>query len=202
MKTMKTYIVMLAAALMPFALTSCDPDDGWDYYDYYGGWYDSYDWYDDPFDYGTAEMIEMARTVNGEWGGMITVADNNGTYSYGADFGFYQYRANSLNGNGVEYRYEVLPDGTYDKTSPLGKWRFTWYIDPRSRNLYLKYEGGQTYVIRYADLSLDAVAFDATMRGVNVNERDDLSLDRYTRSMTSADAKVCTMKMGKKTKAK
>ncbi len=198
---MKTYIVMLAVAAIPFSLTSCDPDDGWDYYDYYGGWYDNYDWYNAPFDYGTSQMIEMAQYVNGEWGGRITVADRQGTYTYGADFGFYQYNKNSLNGNGVEYRYDLRSDGSYGDDTLIGQYNFTWYIDPRSRNIYLRYDSGERFVIYYKDLDLSASIFDATMTGLNIDEDDELSLDRYTRAM-STGAKSVGMKMEKKTSGK
>ncbi len=201
MKHMKTYIVMLAVAAMPFSLTSCDPDDGWNYYDYYGGWYDSYDWYNAPFDYGTSQMIEMAQYVNGEWGGRITVADRQGTYTYGADFGFYQYNNNSLNGNGVEYRYDLRSDGSYGDDTLIGQYNFTWYIDPRSRNIYLRYDSGERFVIYYKDLDLSASIFDATMTGLNIDEDDELSLDRYTRAM-STGAKSVGMKMEKRTSSK
>ena len=201
MKRMNSWLVLLAVALMPLSLTSCDPDDGWNYYDYNGGWYDDYDWYGEPFDYGTAQMIQMAQYVNGEWGGTITVKDNNGVNVYGADFGFYQYNANSLNGNGVEMRYELRSDGSYDDNTLMGKYNFTWYIDPRTRNIYLRYDSGERFVIYYSDIDLDANIFDSTMRGLNIHEQDDLSLDRYTRAMGTAE-KTVTMKMGKKTSGK
>ena len=146
-------------------------------------------------------MIQMAQYVNGEWGGTITVKDNNGVNVYGADFGFYQYNANSLNGNGVEMRYELRSDGSYDDNTLMGKYNFTWYIDPRTRNIYLRYDSGERFVIYYSDIDLDANIFDSTMRGLNIHEQDDLSLDRYTRAMGTAE-KTVTMKMGKKTSGK
>ena len=197
MKRMNTWLAMLAVAMMPFLLTSCDPDDGWDYYDYYGGWYDNYDWYHSPFDYGTAQMIQMAQYVNGEWGGTITVSDRDGVYTYGSDFGFYQYNRNSLNGSGVEYRYRLRSDGSYGDDTMTDQYNFTWYIDPRTRNRYLRYDGGECFVIYYADLDLSASIFDASMHGLNINEDDELSLDRYTRAIGSGQ-KTAVIKMGKK----
>ena len=61
----------------------------------------------------------------------------------------------------------------------------------------MRYDGGECFVIYYADLDLSASIFDASMHGLNINEDDELSLDRYTRAIGSGQ-KTAVIKMGKK----
>lgn len=176
-------ISIILVAMLPVALlTSCDPED-WDYRDYYGGWYDDYNWYSDPFDYGTDDLTLMAQTLRGQWTGQLRAdyinSDGQRTVvDYDTYMAFDQYDSRSLNGRGTEEDYL---DGTLDAQE-----NFSWYIDPRSGNIYIQFDKGREMCIKYSDLSLDNNAFSGTITGQNVDEYDDFSFQRTTYASSRA----------------
>lgn len=193
MKRIYTYLTLLALALIPATLTSCD-DDPW-YDDYYGDWYDDYNWYDDPFDHGSNQLVEMAQTLNGTWSGAIV---NEYTNDQGqreqtrcsADFTFTQYTAKSNNGTGYETDYDT--DGNEQTL------RFKWYIDPRTGNIYIEYASGMRYLLdargntQTSGFSLGwdkkekKDLFNGVMEGVNNDEYVFFDLERITGSRAIA----------------
>lgn len=167
---------MAFMALASLTFVGCDDDpwnDPWNYYDYSQGWYDDYDWYNQPFDNGTTQLKLMAQTLRGHWQGQLRYyyMDDNGQYGVAdmdVDFEFDQYDAGSLNGRGREVDY-VGNDSQ--------ELRFAWYIDPRTSDIYVKYDGtGKTYVLdasgnsELSGFSLDANAFSGVMEGYNNKE--------------------------------
>ena len=174
MKRFKFYMTMAVFAIMPLAFTSCVEDHwDWDYYDYYEDWYDDYDWYDDAFNYGTNELNDMAAMLRGHWEGSLrNVSTNeNGLRDYvdmDVDFEFDQYNRNSLNGRGREIDY------VGDQYQEL---RFSWYIDPRTGNINIKYDGSKyTFVLDAhanndnSGFYLSDDVFNGVMEGVNNDE--------------------------------
>jgi len=174
---------MLAAVMaLSFTMTSCD-DDPWDYYDYYEGWYDDYDWYDDSFDYGTAQLNAMAQTLRGHWEGTMRNEYTNDMgereyvdmYVY---FEFDQYNNKSLNGRGREIDY--LGNDSQEL-------RFSWYIDPRTGDIRIRYDGSNyTFVLDYdantprSGFSLSDNYFNGVMEGVNNTELIFFDCERTT----------------------
>ena len=157
MKWTNTFSALLVMMTMTFAFTSCDEDpwdDGWDYYDYSQGWYDDYDWYDDAFDYGNNTLKQEAQALRGYWTGKV----ENRYYDQqnqlqrvqmDAEFEFDLYNSNALNGRGRETDYAPMIDDygnyVYDDNGQLvydsQQLRFSWYIDPRSGDICIKYDG-------------------------------------------------------------
>ncbi len=180
MKRIKTYLAILLMATLTCSLTSCDEDwpgyrddYGWNYYDYSQNWYDSWDWYGTPFDRTTDNLRNMAQTLRGYWQGQLRYyyIETDGQYAQAdmnVQFQFDQYNASALNGRGSEI------DWVDNESQEL---RFSWYIDPRTYDIYLKYdESGKTYVLNadgnsdFSGFSLDANAFSGVMEGYNNKE--------------------------------
>jgi len=174
MKQIKSYLALVAIAMMPLMFTSCDDDPwDWDYYDYYGDWYYDYNWYDDAFDYGDADLNAMAQMLRGHWEGTLRNEYTNefGQREYAdmyVDFEFDQYNSRSLNGRGREIDY------VGDEYQEL---RFSWYIDPRTGNINIRYDNsGYTFVLdahansSTSGFSLSSDAFSGVMEGVNNTE--------------------------------
>lgn len=144
MKCIKTLSAALLVAASMFSLASCDDDHPWDYRDYYGGWYDDYDWYGDSFDYGTNTLNAEAAALRGYWQGQI----ENRYYEDGrlhavtmnATFEFDQYNTNSLNGRGRETDYLTYTGDDGQEHTESQELRFSWYIDPRTGDINLKYD--------------------------------------------------------------
>jgi len=199
---MKLLTVMMAFAAMPLLFTSCDdrPWD-WDYYDYYEDWYDDYDWYGDAFNYGTDQLNQMAQMLRGYWEGTLrnVYTNDDGQREY-ADmnvlFQFDQYNSGSLNGRGSEIDY------VGDESQEL---RFTWYIDPRTGDINIKYDNsGYTFVLDAhansddSGFSLTSDAFSGVMEGVNNDElvyfdctRTTLAKPNTQWQQSPAKAKAC-----------
>lgn len=202
MKRIYYFLTLLLLASAPAMLTSCDPDDSPGPYD---PWYD--DWRNDNgYDDDTPVEIAMAQTLNGSWTGTVTNEyTENGkrvqTTCY-VDYSFVQYTANSSNGNGYETDYVPATDDAgnpvtddsgnivYNKqTLP-----FTWSIDSRSYSISLQYtDSGMSYVIntdRDFFLGWDDTDkgsfFEATMEGVNNDERAVIRCQRVTASNAPA----------------
>ena len=195
MKRISYTLSMLLLMAVPTLFTSCDdepPYDPYDYYsNYYGDWYDDYDWYNDNFDYGTAQLTAMAQCLRGHWGGTLTnvYTDDNGerqAVNMNVQFEFDQYDASSLNGRGQEIDY------VGDKSQEL---RFSWYIDPRTGNINIKYDkSGYTFVLdaknntQDSGFSLDKNAFNGVMEGVNNDELVYFDCTRNTLSAQNTSA--------------
>lgn len=173
MKHLKLLWTAIVFGVLPFSFTSCDDPWDWDYYDYYGDWYYDYNWYDDAFDYGTDELRLVANTLRGHWEGTMRneYTDNTGhrvyvdMYVY---FEFDQYNSRSLNGRGREI------DTVGDESQEL---RFSWYIDPRSGDIHIRYDdSGYTFVLdsrgssQTSGFSLTDDYFNGVMEGVNNDE--------------------------------
>lgn len=189
--------MMMAAAV--FTLTSCDdePWHGWDYYNYNEDWYDDYDWYDQSFNYGTETLNAEAAALRGYWNGQIqnVYYDSYGqkqTAVMNALFEFDQYNSSALNGRGretdtVEYEDE---DGNVQTESQ--ELRFSWYIDPRTGNINLKYDNsGYTYCAAWDGgfyLDTQSGEFYGTFEGQNNNEQIVFDLTRTTLAKPNFEA--------------
>lgn len=183
MKRMISFSTLLLIIAMSFALTSCDDDDPWDYdySDYYGDWYDDYNWYQTPFDYGTSALNEEAQMLRGHWTGTLTdyYIDDSGNKAQAqmnADVEFDQYDSKSLNGRGVEYDYVNNDSQTL---------KFSWYIDPRSGDIYIKYDSSSNVFKLDVQATtdgfyLDQNNFNGTMTRTDNNEVIDFSYTRTT----------------------
>lgn len=170
MKTINRLYTLLAAVTMVFAMTSCDEDPWheWDYYDYSEDWYDDYNWYDDAFNYGTEYLNQEAAALRGYWTGNTELH----YYDHGVRkvtqmeslFEFDQYNPNSLNGRGRETdkapKLDAYGNYVYDNNGELvydyQELRFSWYIDPRSGDINIKYDdSGVVYTAEFDDFSLN-----------------------------------------------
>lgn len=185
MKKIFTPLAMFAFAMFAFTMTSCDDDEPYyrpNYYNYYDSWYDNYDWYNQPFNNGTDELTEEAQCLRGHWEGtMIADFINEQTgrreqSQFHADIEFDQYDSKSLNGRGREI------DTAGDDWQEL---RFTWYIEPRTGDIYIKYDGSGTILKMDAaskdyGFYLDDNAFYGYMAGQNVDDVYYIDLTRYT----------------------
>ncbi|MGM9705611.1 MAG: hypothetical protein ACI3YB_06445 [Prevotella sp.] len=184
MKRFKFYMTMTVFACMAFAMTSCEEDRwDWDYYDYYEDWYDDYDWYDDAFNYGTDNLNRMASTLRGHWEGTMrnVFTNDNGIRDYvdmNVHFEFDQYNSRSLNGRGRE------TDWIGDEYQEL---LFSWYIDPRTGNICIRYDNsGYTFLLNAhtnaedSGFSLSDKYFEGVMEGVNNTELIFFECERTT----------------------
>lgn len=200
MKNLKNIFAALLFATLPIAFTSCDTDpwdDGpyWDYDNYYEGWYDDYDWYGDPFEHGNDELNQMAQTLRGHWTGQIRYYYTN---DYGqrehvdmdVDFEFDQYDRNSINGRGREIDY------VGNESQEL---KFSWYIDPRTANINIKYDGsGKTYLLdahassHDSGFYLDDDEFSGVMEGINNDEMLIFDCSRTTITRAKGISKART----------
>lgn len=187
MKWTKSLSIALLLAASLTALTSCD-DHPWDYRDYYGDWYDDYNWYDDSFNYGNSTLNAEAAALRGYWEGQI----ENRYYENGqlkavamkATFEFDQYNTNSLNGRGRETDYLTYTDDDGVERTETNELRFAWYIDPRTGDICLKYDGsGMTYSAAWeGGFSLDTQTnrFYGVFEGQNNQEQIVFDLTRTT----------------------
>lgn len=181
MKHTRLLSLLMAVATMPLMFTSCD--DPWDYYDYYDDWYDGYDWYNDAFNHGTSQLNLMAQTLRGHWEGTMR---NEYTNEYGEReyvdmnvyFEFDQYNSLSLNGRGREVDY------VGNESQEL---RFSWYIDPRTGDIRIKYDGSNyTFLLDShantptSGFSLSDDFFSGVMEGLNNTELIYFDCERTT----------------------
>lgn len=195
MKRMNRFLEMMAMAAMPLLFTACDDDHYvYDYYDYYEEWYDDYDWYDKSFNYGTNVLNEEAQCLRGHWEGdmVLEYTDDYGQRqraAMGVEFEFDQYNSKSLNGRGREIDY------VGDEWQEL---RFSWYIDPRTGDINIKYDGsGFTFRLDINDrvngFYLDDNVFYGTMVGQNNDEIIYFDCTRTT--LAKPNAAMQTRKM-------
>lgn len=203
MKRIKTLSAMMIALVASFVFTSCDEDpwhhhdEGWNYNDYSQDWYDDYDWYNQSFNYGTDNLTAEASALRGYWSGTIEnryVDDNNQQQAVqmNATFEFDQYNTSSLNGRGRETDVVYLTDDSgnpvYDsdgnQQTESQELRFTWYIDPRTGDIYLKYDtSNMTYAAAYQGgfrLDTQSGEFYGTFVGQNNSESIVFDLQRTT----------------------
>lgn len=206
MKRNNKFYTLLAAVAMVFTFTSCDDDPwhDWDYYDYSEGWYDDYRWYDDAFNYGTDYLNREASALRGYWKGRTELHyyDNNGQRQVAqmeSEFEFDQYNQNSLNGRGREVDYAPRVDNNgnyvYDNTGALvydsQELRFSWYIDPRTGDINIKYDkSGTVYTAAFQNgFSLDTKTgqFYGTFRCQKYDEELRFDLTRTTLAKPNVD---------------
>lgn len=193
---MKAFKIMMAVAViaaMPMLFTSCDDDP-----DY---WYDDWTWGNDynqrPDDDDVDNQdffVAMAQTLNGKWRGDMRAYEVNeqgvavDSIDYSTDIEFVQYNNTAISGTGTQYDYKP-------QTDYLEKQRdFTWYIDPKTGDIYITYknvhEGGSTtdFVMRiaYNDLNLNVRTFTGYLWSSDGDEVDDFWFDRYTGNAKAA----------------
>lgn len=196
MKTYKIMMAVAAIAAMPMLFTSCDDDPDYWYDDWYDGWTWGDDYNNRPDDNVDNEdfFVAMAQTLNGQWRGSMWAyeLDEQGvavdSIDYSIDIEFKQYNSSAISGTGTQYDYNPQ---TGEKEFQRD---FTWYIDPKTGDIYLTYkevhEGGTTsdYVMRiaYDDLNLNNRSFTGYLWSSDGKEVDDFWFDRYTGSSAKA----------------
>lgn len=177
-------------AAMPMLFTSCDDDPDYWYEDEFRG--DDYNNQSD--DDSQDPLLLMAQTLNGKWRGDMRAYEVNeqgvavDSIDYSTDIEFVQYNNTAISGTGTQYDYKP-------QTDYLEKQRdFTWYIDPKTGDIYISYknvhEGGSTtdYVMRiaYNDLNLNDRTFTGYLWSSDGDEVDDFWFDRYTGNAKAA----------------
>lgn len=196
---MKAFKIMMAVAViaaMPMLFTSCDDDPDYWYDDWYDGWTWGNDYNNRPDDNVDNEdfFVAMAQTLNGQWRGDLKAyqVDEHGvavdSIYYSTDIEFVQYNSTAISGTGTQYDYNPH---TNEKELQRD---FTWYIDPKTGDIYITYkvvhEGGSTtdYVMRvaYDDLNLNDRTFTGYLWSSDGAEVDDFWFDRYTGNAKAA----------------
>ena len=190
---MKAFKIMMAVAViaaMPMLFTSCDDDPDYWYEDEFRG--DDYNNQSD--DDSQDPLLLMAQTLNGKWRGDMRAYKVNeqgvavDSIDYSTDIEFVQYNNTAISGTGTQYDYKP-------QTDYLEKQRdFTWYIDPKTGDIYITYknvhEGGSTtdYVMRiaYNDLNLNDRTFTGYLWSSAGGEVDDFWFNRYTGNAKAA----------------
>ena len=196
---MKAFKIMMAVAViaaMPMLFTSCDDDPDYWYDDWYDGWTWGDDYNNRPDDNVDNQdfFVAMAQTLNGQWRGDLKAyqVDEHGvavdSIYYSTDIEFVQYNSTAISGTGTQYDYNPQ---TNEKEMQRD---FTWYIDPKTGDIYLTYkevhEGGSTtdYVMRiaYNDLNLNDRTFTGYLWSSDGDEVDDFWFNRYTGNAKAA----------------
>jgi hypothetical protein len=188
----KSILSITLMAMFSLTFVSCyddDPDD----------WYSDYNWYNNAYDYddwggdNSNELAQEAAALCHPWSGTLVYyyVDNgkNASAQMNVDMLFDRYDSNSVNGRGQET--------DYDNSGNSQVLKFSWYIDPKTENIYIKYDtGGGIY---YFDASrndqygftLDSNVFSGYASGTNVNEALDFDLTRTSLAKgTRSAAKV------------
>ena len=189
MKTFKIMMAVAAIAAMPMLFTSCDDDPDYWYDDWYDGWTWGDDYNNRPDDNVDNQdfFVAMAQTLNGQWRGDLKAyqVDEHGvavdSIYYSTDIEFVQYNSTAISGTGTQYDYNPH---TNEKELQRD---FTWYIDPKTGDIYITYkkvhEGGSTtdYVMRvaYDDLNLNDRTFTGYLWSSDGAEVDDFWFNRY-----------------------
>lgn len=131
-------LALMALLAVPFALTSCDDDD-WYYDDYWNGGY--------PDDSGN-EADQMVAVLSGQWQGDMVYTytneqalpgeENRVSERYAVEMTFYRSEdaKDRYAGQGVEVDRNEQGD-----TQALN---FTWWIDTRTGDIYIKYTASKT----------------------------------------------------------
>lgn len=190
---MKAFKIMMAVAViaaMPMLFTSCDDDPDYWYEDEFRG--DDYNNQSD--DDSQDPLLLMAQTLNGKWRGDMRAYEVNeqgvavDSIDYSTDIEFVQYNNTAISGTGTQYDYNPQ---TNEKELQRD---FTWYIDPKTGDIYLTYktvlENGSTtdYVMRvaYDDLNLNDRTFTGYLWSSAGGEVDDFWFNRYTGNAKAA----------------
>lgn len=170
MKKIKTTLLMLSAILLPFMLGSCDCDDD-DFYPF-----------EEPDDDYPA-LVAMAQTLNGKWKGdtyAVGFDENGGKVAqlYYTEIAFHQVKRDAIFGRGMQYDYEG------NNQDPSFVRNFTWYIDERTGDIHVLYDGEGGYsdyemIIDYDDMNLDQRAFTGFLIAKDNSEKDEFSWKRY-----------------------
>lgn len=195
MRKLKTMVAAVMMAALPVLFGSCDSDPY-----YIDDWQDSWTWGKDynnrPEDGNVSNddfFVSMAQTLAGKWRGnlMAYALDDKGnaidSLYYSTDIEFVQYNSQSISGTGTQYDYNPKTDELELKRD------FSWYIDPKTGNIYLNYRtqnsNGTTsdYImsIAYDDLNLDNRSFTGYLWSNDGHEVDDFWFDRYSESRAS-----------------
>ena len=138
--------------------------------------------------------MAMAQTLNGQWRGSMRAYELNeqgvavDSIDYSTDIEFVQYNNTAISGTGTQYDYNPQ---TNEKELQRD---FTWYIDPKTGDIYLTYktvlENGSTtdYVMRvaYDDLNLNDRTFTGYLWSSAGGEVDDFWFNRYTENAKAA----------------
>mgnify|MGYP003181881202 FL=1 len=189
-------MAVAAIAAMPMLFTSCDDDPDYWYDDWYDGWTWGDDYNNRPDDNVDNQdfFVAMAQTLNGQWRGDLKAyqVDEHGvavdSIYYSTDIEFVQYNSTAISGTGTQYDYNPQ---TNEKEMQRD---FTWYIDPKTGDIYLTYkevhEGDSTtdYVMRiaYNDLNLNDRTFTGYLWSSDGDEVDDFWFNRYTGNAKAA----------------
>lgn len=196
---MKKCTTMMFVAMMmslPTLLTSCDSDPWHD-----APWYDDWSWGNDynhrPDNQNVSNddfFVLMAQTLAGQWRGnmMAYELDDHGfaidSLSYTTDIEFKQYNRQSISGTGTQYDFR--PD-----TEKLEmKRNFTWYIDPKTGDIYLIYKEqnadgitrNYTMRVAYEDLNMNNRTFTGYLWAEDGREVEDFWFDRYNGTRASS----------------
>lgn len=197
---MKTFKIMMAVAViaaMPMLFISCDNDPDYWYDDWYDGWTwgDDYNHRPDDDDVDNQDFfVAMAQTLCGQWRGDMRAYQVNeqgvavDSIYYSTDIEFVQYNNTAISGTGTQYDYNPQ---TNEKKMQRD---FTWYIDPKTGDIYITYkevhEGGSTtdYVMRvaYDDLNLNDRTFTGYLWSSDGGEVDDFWFNRYNGNAKAA----------------
>lgn len=204
MKKISTNVFVMLLAVAPILFASCGSDPV-----YTDPWYDDWTWGDDytqrPSDDNVSDedfLVSMAQTLAGQWRGdmMAYEIDNAGnaidSIYYKTDIEFKQYNRQSISGTGTQYDFH--PD-----TEELELQRdFTWYIDPKSGDIYMTYKEKDSagnvrdyvMVVDYDDLNLDNRTFTGYLWATDGHEVDDFWFDRYKTTRASVKENVKKIK--------
>lgn len=132
-------------------------------------------------------LVSMAQTLAGQWRGDMKAyqIDKSGkaidSIYYKTDIEFKQYNDRSISGTGTQYDFHP------DTEKPELQRDFTWYIDPKTANVYMTYKEkdgkGRVHdyvmVIAYDDLNLNDRRFTGYLNATDGHEVDDFWFDRY-----------------------
>jgi hypothetical protein len=194
----KSIISITLMAMSSVALVSCYEDDP-----YYDDWYSSYDWYDNAYDYNnwdgnnTNDLASEASVLCHPWQGTLVYNYyENGQRKQAqmsVDMLFDRYDTNAVNGRGQET--------DYDNQGNSQVLKFAWYIDPKTENIYIKYD--ESGSIFYFDANrtdqygfiLNSNEFSGYAAGQNVDESLDFDLSRA--SLAKANLSETTSKKAK-----
>ena len=127
------------------------------------------------------DIVAMAQTLRGHWTGTTEAKfyDENGllkreVYSTNIEFDQTDY---NISGRGLQNDY-IGEELKYSR-------RFSWYIDSKTWDIVITYDGGFKMIISYDALSLDSKTFVGTM--VGEGETDEFEYERVTYAKKALD---------------
>ncbi len=189
MKHLYSYAVLLLMAVAPVALTSCDDDP-----DYY--WWNDWDWggnYNNRPDDKDADeedfWVQMAQTLAGQWRGDMRAyqLDEKGnaidSLDVSTDIEFKQANSRAVYGTGTQWDY-IKPQHS-DKADYTRD--FNWSINTTNGEITLLYtKDNYAMTINYNDLNLNSRSFTGWLWATDGSEVDDFWFDRYQESNAKA----------------